>query len=46
MGGEADERGRRSVMARVLRGGGESEGVECDVGGVCEYGFVCGVGGI
>ena len=45
MGGEADERGRRSVMARVLRGGGESEGVECDAW-VCEYGFVCGVGGI
>lgn len=26
MGGEADERGRRSVVVRVLRGGGESEG--------------------
>lgn len=26
MGGETDERGRRSVVVRVLRGGGESEG--------------------
>ena len=35
----------RGVVARVLRGGWESEGVECDAW-VCEYGFARGAGGI